>query len=143
MKRIFSRKVLSILLSVALIASGVLLIPSHRTVYAQGGGTVITACSAGGTVVAPLSAGQNYLQCPLTSATNITSFSFATPSGALPASQVIYVVFEQPASGTAATVTFASGIGSQTVTATLGVNTVITFFYDVTTNHYYTAKLTT
>lgn len=131
--------------AVLLLASmAVLIVPRQSKAQAP---SVLGGCSASGSfsLNVPLSAGNNYFFCPLYASgggTVTVGFQNSAANTYFGPSTTVFITFLQGASGTT-TVAWASGIGSQTVTATDGVATTIEFFFDVQTQHWYTTKLTT
>ena len=111
---------------------------------AQSTGTPVAACPTGGTInIVVTQATGNFFECDLPPTTTSTTIGFAAPSGvALSAPFMVIVKFVQGATS-ATTVGWASNVGSQTVTATASVITVVQFFYDPGSAHWYDVILKT
>lgn len=112
-------------------------------VLAHAQGTPVSGCPTGGTVTITVTqATGNFFECDLPSGGTATTIQFAAPSSvAFVGSPIVIVKFLQ--GSTATTVSWASNIGSQTITATANVVTVVLFFYDPNSAHWYDVILKT
>lgn len=87
------------------------------------------------TVSANTGYGNNYFYVALTS--NVTTFQFTVPSGAVQNPEAVFVVFAQDATGSR-TVGYATNIkGSPTVNSTASSYTMIEFVYDSVSQNWY------